>query len=760
MQLLRLRSDLPLDWLARGVAILGCVGVLTFASMFILRARTDALKLAAENSQNLSRMLGQHTARTFDSVDMLLSLLAKQSSPGDHLVRKSSTAGLLASLTDSLPHVSAVRLLSPLEKEPLFDFERSGKIGHAIDDEARKVHTSNTGAGMYLGLPTFDAESGSWVLGISRRSNRDGAAGHIVLAAVDLDYLNRFYESVAVGEQGAVGLYRDNGVLLARFPFSAALVGKSIAQSALFQEPVRSQTSGTYVTASRIDGIERIISFQRLLSPSVFITVGISRQQALAQWHVDALQTGSLSLFGMLLLIIFSELLARSQKALLRAATVDSLTGLGNRPVFMRALEGALLRAAKRKDEVSLLIVDLDGFKQVNDTLGHAAGDILLKEVGDRLCALVPKSAAVARLGGDEFAVVVGGGLDVASEVAREVTTQLRAPVSCEGNLVQVAACVGVTSYPHHDLHAVELLKNADLALYEAKKTGRDRVCMYEPRMREAMTAEVALHDEIRQSLRQERFVPFYQPQTSATSNRVTGLEALARWNHPSRGIRSAAEFASAFEQHDLAIALGKQIRLHVFNDLREWTADGVAFGKVAINVSGAELRQAGFAEEFLADLSAAAIDPEVLEIEITEGVLLAEHWSPVRANLLRLKSAGLQLSLDDFGTGYASLTHLKQFPIDLVKIDRSFIRDLETDNASASIVSAVIELAAALNLRVVAEGVETPGQLHFLRRSGCSFVQGYLIAKPMAASRIPYFIQSQQPCCAMDHVKLGLVDG
>jgi EAL domain-containing protein (putative c-di-GMP-specific phosphodiesterase class I) len=259
--------------------------------------------------------------------------------------------------------------------------------------------------------------------------------------------------------------------------------------------------------------------------------------------------------------------------------------------------------------------------------------------------------------------------------------------------------------------------------------------------MRDEVVELMALHEDVRAAIEENRFVPYYQPQLSTKTGEILGFEALARWQHPTRGLLTPAVFGSVFDNHELATGVGRRMLRHILADMANWKEQGLEFGRIAFNASAAELNQPDFAAEILSTLPMYGISPAMMEVEVTEGVLFGKTVDRVQANLRHLNQAGMRIALDDFGTGYASLTHLKQFPIRVLKIDRSFTHNVESNIADASIVTAVIDMARGLNMEVVAEGVERPYQLDFLRRAGCSSVQGFLFAKPMAGSRVPNFV-------------------
>jgi diguanylate cyclase (GGDEF)-like protein/PAS domain S-box-containing protein len=422
-----------------------------------------------------------------------------------------------------------------------------------------------------------------------------------------------------------------------------------------------------------------------------------------------------------------------------RVANHDALTGLPNRVLFQRCLEKALQNAEQNGTSVSLLMIDLDDFKDVNDTLGHDAGDTLLKETAARLSMMIREQDTVARLGGDEFAVLVVDPLRLnrATNLGESIVNRLRQPFKYAGRTLMSRASIGVSTYPDHDTRPAELMKNADIALYRAKAAGRGRVVTYSPEMRLATEQRLALGRNVREAISRNQFIPHYQPKVCLSSGRIVGLEALARWQHPEQGILTPSVFGTVFDDPELAVLISKRLLGKIASDMRRWLDGGYDFGRVAFNLSTVEFSQADLADEILRILNLIKVPAKHFEIEVTERVLLDEQSGLVSNTLESFHRNGVQIALDDFGTGYASLTHLKRFPVDHIKIDQSFIADLERDEGDAAIVAAVIGLGNSLGLHVTAEGVETEGQVQRLREMGCHNAQGYYYAKPMTASEV-----------------------
>ena len=412
-------------------------------------------------------------------------------------------------------------------------------------------------------------------------------------------------------------------------------------------------------------------------------------------------------------------------------AHYDALTGLGNRVLFDQRLRDALAKTAPGQ-HVAVMGLDLDRFKAVNDTLGHAVGDKLLVAVGKRLAALLRSTDTLARLGGDEFAVVLplrGTGMEACHILADRIVRQLSTPFRIDGHQVLVGVSIGTAVFPDHGATPDELLRCADIAMYQAKEVGRGQHCLFDPAMDAALQERRALEHDLRDAVASEALALHYQPLVCCATGRVEGYEALLRWCHPTLGPISPAVFVPLAEETNLILPLG----LWVLETACRAAAGWAEPARIAVNLSPAQFRQPDLSAIILDTLTRTGLPSSRLEIEITEGVLIDD---PARAMALLsgLRAAGVRISLDDFGTGYSSLSYLRQFPLDKIKIDKSFIDTMTEDDQAASIVKALVGLAHTLKLTVTAEGVETAAQLEALQAQSCNQVQGYLLGRPAAA--------------------------
>ncbi len=440
------------------------------------------------------------------------------------------------------------------------------------------------------------------------------------------------------------------------------------------------------------------------------------------------------------------------------AATHDALTGLPNRAAFQARLEAAM--GTRRPAEgVCLLLIDLDGLKDVNDSLGHDAGDVVLSETAQRLAASLDGNGMVARLGGDEFVVllVTAEAMEEGRRLAQRILADLRRPVPYLGRQLSTKASVGIASCPEHDCTYGELMKDADLALYAAKQQGRNRLMIYTPSMRQAVSERVTLLRDMVDALAEDQIEPFYQPKVSLMTGKLAGFEALVRWRRSPHTVLAPAAFELALMDREVAVMIGERMVRRVSSDVRGWIEAGYDCGRIAINLSPAEFTHPELGTTLLRQFHAAGVASDRFDVEITETVFLGRNSDYVAPILDELYRAGVRVALDDFGTGYAGLMHLKQLPIDTIKIDRGFVTDIEQDAFDTAIVCAVIEMGRNLGMRVVAEGVETAGQARFLRERGCELAQGFLFCRPLPSGDVPALLRAENEQTARARLDLFL---
>jgi len=441
-----------------------------------------------------------------------------------------------------------------------------------------------------------------------------------------------------------------------------------------------------------------------------------------------------------------------------RLAYFDALTGLPNREWIREYLSQVLSEARRRHRYLALLYVDLDQFKRVNDTLGHGTGDALLRQVAERLQGVVDQvgiegvQGQVARLGGDEFMIVLTGLNDAmhAEQAAKRLLTEHAVPYWQASYDLVVTSSIGIAKYPEHGDDVQSLLKNAEAAMYEAKSSGRNQLRVYDSAVSARALKRLSLEMELRRAVEDSSLEVYYQPKYDTRSLRLVGGEALLRWFHPTKGQIPTADFIAIAEETGLIADIGKFTLQRVCRDLAQWRADGLALPHIAVNVSGRDFMNPEALIRISDTVAKANLSASLFELELTEGVLMRDAEAG-RRSLLALKEFGFALALDDFGTGYCSLNYLKRFPLDTLKIDRSFVADISEDPDDAAIVRAIIALGHTLSLKIVAEGVTTQAQLKFLQAEGCDAIQGFLMSPAIAADAFVGLLRSSPSAVIRD---------
>lgn len=434
----------------------------------------------------------------------------------------------------------------------------------------------------------------------------------------------------------------------------------------------------------------------------------------------------------------------RAEAHLLHMAHHDALTDLPNRSALYDRLRREIARSRRGDHNFALHFIDLDGFKSINDLLGHAGGDKLLKILANRLVNLGPEISCVARIGGDEFAVLqtnVASPEDVAA-MAERIIAVIREPIVHAGRRLALGASIGIALHPTDTSDVNDLLKNADLAMYRAKSEGGNQYRFYvadmASRVRNAALLDAALH----QAITRHQFILYYQPQIDIATGRIVGAEALLRWNHPERGIVPPGEFLARAEENGLIVPINEWVLREAAREARSWQRRGLPEMRIAVNLSPIQFRRRNVPLQVIQALGETGLEARLLDLEITESIVMDDDEN-VATQLQQLSDLGVGLSIDDFGTGYASLQYLKRFPIDRLKIDQCFVRNVDQDPSDAAIVRAIISLGHSLELTVVAEGVETAAQIALLAAEGCDELQGYYYGRPMPANQFVALVQT-----------------
>ncbi|HWP59396.1 MAG TPA: EAL domain-containing protein [Candidatus Acidoferrales bacterium] len=440
----------------------------------------------------------------------------------------------------------------------------------------------------------------------------------------------------------------------------------------------------------------------------------------------------------------------RDEEMIRHLAYYDALTGLPNRTLFNDRLAQALAQAYRSRQMIALMFLDLDRLKAVNDTLGHAMGDRLLQAVSERLKGCLREGDTIARLGGDEFLLLLQGvaHLEDVAKVARRLLDALKPSFYCEGQELHTTASIGIAIYPNDSKDADSLMRNADTAMYRAKELGRNNYQFYSASMNESALQRLSLENSLRRALQRQEFVLHYQPQMSLATGEITGGEALIRWNHPELGMVPPVRFIPIAEESGLILPVGEWVLATASAQNKAWQKAGLKPLRVAVNLSPLHFKHKDLAETIARILEKTELDARYLELEVTESVIMQTSEldsDAIVGTMLKLKETGIHVSIDDFGTGYSSLSYLKRFPVDTVKIDQSFIRDITTNPDDAAIARAIISIAHSLGLRVIAEGVETREQLDFLSAEKCDEVQGFFLSRALPADDFFDFVQAHE---------------
>lgn len=437
----------------------------------------------------------------------------------------------------------------------------------------------------------------------------------------------------------------------------------------------------------------------------------------------------------------------REQKDILQyQAHHDALTELPNRVLFDDRLKHSIEKAKRDKSKFAVFFIDLDRFKQINDSLGHRVGDRVLQEVSIRINSVIREADTLSRLGGDEFTILTGSltKYQDASILAQKILDALSGPMYLEKQTLYISTSIGISLFPKDSQDAQNLLKYADAAMYRAKEDGRNNFQFYSAEMTEFASENLALEASLREGLEKGEFVVYYQPQTNGYTGELIGMEALVRWNHPTFGLTLPSKFIPLAEETGLIVPLDMFVMKSAMKQMVDWYAKGFNPKVVSLNLAMKQLQQKDFLKILQSMLQETGCKPEWIELEITETQIMTNPEEAIKV-LQQISDMGIKLAVDDFGTGYSSLSYLKRLPIDKLKIDQSFIRDLPNDDEDASITRAVIGLSKSLNLKVIAEGVEIEEQKNFLLDNGCSSIQGYLYAKPMSPADLEEMLKNSR---------------
>ncbi len=533
-----------------------------------------------------------------------------------------------------------------------------------------------------------------------------------------------------------------------RVAVRAAVAGMAFGFAAIVLWRARRRRSGIgFVVLSGAFALYALEQVQYVQLAVTWLATGFRSDYSLYLGYVDFLLQTLMGV-GMIACLLEDEREAAELAAveIEHLAYHDALTGLPNRPLFMDRLIIALAQASRAHQKLAVFFLDLDRFKDINDSLGHTTGDTLLKAVAERVRRCVREGDTVARFGGDEFTLMIPKleNIEDAAKIAQKIIDTLKIPFVIGDRELFVTTSIGVSISPGDGTDPETLVRNADTAMYRAKDQGRDNYQLYAPAMNARALERLALENTLRKAVSQNELVLFYQPQVDARTRAVIGVEALIRWRHPELGLLSPAIFIGVAESSGLIVPIGEWIMRTACRQIRIWQRRIDHDFRVSVNLSARQFQQPDLLDMIRSAIEEAGVQPSALEVEITESNAMQNAENTMYL-LRELKALGVRISMDDFGTGYSSLNYLKRFPIDTLKLDKSFIKDVTTDPSDAAIVSAVIRMAHSLNLQVVAEGVERDEQLDFLVRENCDTIQGFLFSPPLPVEQLESFVAQRK---------------
>ena len=637
---------------------------------------------------------------------------------------------------------------------------RSSENQNVADEDY--FRTQRNSAGLFIAqLPK--GPTGGAKLHFSRRLNAaDGSFDGVVIIAVDANYFVAGYEPAQLGEHGVLGLLGRDGIFRVRRTGDLVFSGDAIDYASGVAEADADETDAS-VSTSSWDEVRRWASARELYGFPLAVFVGLSVEEQLAPVHAQTRAYLWWAVLGSILVVVVTALLGRMSWQLGQSrlreeeakvahaqrveylAYHDALTGLPNRTMFSKLLSQSISEARRYDRQLAVSFLDLDRFKRINDTLGHEAGDQLLQEVATRLEECVRDSDTVARLGGDEFVVLLPELADgkYAATVAQKILTAVAKPFTLIGQEFRVTTSIGISVYPQDGLDEQTLTKNADIAMYQAKTEGKNNFQFYSEKLNANSLERLTLESSLRLALERKEFRIHYQAKRDIASGHVTGMEALLRWEHHDLGTVAPMRFIPIAEETGLIVPIGKWVLKAACAQNVAWQNQGLPHLVVAVNLTARQFRDEQLLSDLTSILAATGMDPHLLELEIAESLLTHDVENTLKT-LTALKGIGIRIAIDDFGTGYTSLATLQRFPLDTIKIDRSFIRTVASANADTGLTDAIMAMGNSLSLTVVVQGVETREQVEFLRTHACDELQGFYFKKPLPAEEFAKLLHAQ----------------
>jgi len=625
-------------------------------------------------------------------------------------------------------------------------------------DELQTLRRDNV---LSISRPWKNPVTGEWKLRFSRRLNSaDGAFSGIAMVEVDAAYFVSSYDASKLGNQGTLGLLGTDGIFRVWRTGEVVLAGDAVDYTAVVPD---NETTEAVLAINGWDGVRRYTSARQLYDYPLAIIVGLSEEEQLSavnrQAHTYLWRAAGASLLLVLLVSLLSRMSWQLVQSRLRAAEAkiayaerveylayhDGLTSLPNRSLFSKMLSQSISEASRYHRQLAVLFLDLDRFKHINDTLGHDAGDQLLQEVAQRITACLRASDTVARLGGDEFVIL----LPELSEdkyvaiTAQKVLSTIARPFNLQDHEFRVTASIGISVFPQDGLDEQTLKKNADIAMYQAKQQGKNNFQFYSEKLNADSLERLTLELSLRHALERQEFQLHYQAKRDIRSGQITGMEALLRWDHPDLGIVAPMQFIPIAEETGLIVPIGKWVLKTACLQNVAWQQQGLPHLGMAVNLTARQFADENLLTDLAAILAETGMEASLLELEIAESLLMQDVKRALSV-LTGLKRLKIRIAIDDFGIGYSSLSALQQFPLDSIKIDRSFICDVTSVSEDKALTEAIIAMGRTLSLTVVAQGVETKEQADFLRENACDEFQGFYFNRPVPADQFKMLLQAQ----------------
>jgi len=767
-----------------------------FTALILLMAATSGVVLFALHEQmvkrqeSTTRSLAQSVTQTFDGlIDTvnvaLLSLSDELERTDASQLRSADITQAMQRQQSRIPEISGFRVTD--DKGNIVNSSNLMPESVRLADREFFVRLrGDPSVGLLVTKPVISRVTGKWLWVFARRFNHpDGSFGGVVYAIINVSEAEKMLDKVKMEPGGSLALRDYDLGLIARYTFGSdnpTPIGSRTVSNTMLAALKANRDESSYISdANSLDPERRFYSYLRSQRYGYLVNVGLSEKSALAAWRRQAWLVIALIALAGGMLIVLSELLIRTlarqdqfiqsleagrialderNRALVaaeadmwRAANFDELTGLPNRRLFSDRLEQKIQEAHRNRSSLAVLFIDVDRFKEINDTLGHDVGDQLLVEAANRITTSVRSGDIVARLGGDEFTVALP---DVAEssdigKIAQKIIDGLSAPYALQGSAVYVSASIGIAQLADDAATLIELLRNADQAMYAAKNSGRQCFRFFSRTMQEEALARMRLAGDLRAAIEAGQLQVYYQPIVDLRTGKVMKAEALARWRHPERGMVSPGQFIPVAEDTGLIHPLGDRVFEDVVRQIKRWRALYSRDFQVSVNKSpiqfaadpGNRARQGRDSRYWLDMLRQEDLPGRCVVVEITEGALMESDIN-VEATLQAFQEQDVQIAIDDFGTGYSSLSYLKKFDVDYLKIDQSFIRNLSAGSTDLMLCCAMIEMAHKLGIEVVAEGVETSEQYELLIEAGCDFGQGYWLGRPMPPDAFEDFMRQR----------------